>query len=330
MGVTQGSILGPLLFVLFINDLPLHVHTRLDMFTDDTTLLASSDCANVEELKNTLSSEVSNVNEWATNNKLPLNCSKTKTILIDGPRLRKRLRNEDRKLEIELKGNTLEQVENVKLLGLELDEELSFDIHIDSLCKKISKRIGILNRIKAYLPRAERILYYNSLIKPLILYCSVTWTSCCSHDNLSKIFRLPKRCARVVLDTRQRHDTVDLFNTLGWVPYYIETDIRRCTIAHKRIMGACPLYINDLLRLNNSQHNMNTRGANFTILPTRFNRAKEGGRTFSVTTTKCWNHLPLKLRASSSVNILKNALYKHFNLSQLRNKVFTPFLDNNF
>ena len=214
MGVPQGSILGPLVFVLFINDLPLHVHTRLDMFTDETTFLASSDCANVEELKNTLSSEVSNVNEWATNNKLPLNCSKTKTILIDGPCLRKRLRNEDRKLEMELKGNTLEQVENVKLLGLELDEELSFDIHIDSLCKKISKRIAILNRIKAYLPRAERIRYYNSLIKPLILYCSVTWTSCCSHDNLNKIFRLQKRCARVVLDARQRHDTVDLFNTL--------------------------------------------------------------------------------------------------------------------
>jgi len=95
-------------------------------------------------------------------------------MLIDGPRLRKRLSNEGRKLEIELEGSTLEQVENVKLLGLELDEELSFDIHIDSLCKKISKRIGTLNRIKAYLPRAERILYYNSLIKPLILYCGVT------------------------------------------------------------------------------------------------------------------------------------------------------------
>ncbi|KAL9986017.1 hypothetical protein ACROYT_G000070 [Oculina patagonica] len=131
-GVPQGSILGPLLFVLFINDLPLHVHTRLDMFADDTTLLASSDCANVEELKNTLSSKVSNVHEWATNNKLPLNCSKTKTILIDGPRLRKRLSDEDRKLKIELKGSALEQVENAKLLGLELDEELSFDIHIDS------------------------------------------------------------------------------------------------------------------------------------------------------------------------------------------------------
>ena len=87
----------------------------------------------------------------------------------------KRLSNEDRKLEIELNGSVLQQVQDAKLLGLELDEQLTFDLHIDSLCKKISKRIGILNRIKAYLPRTERILNYNSLINPPILYCIVTW-----------------------------------------------------------------------------------------------------------------------------------------------------------
>ena len=91
---------------------------------------------------------------------------------------KKCLSNKDRKLEIELNGSVLQQVQDAKLLVLKLDEQLTFDLHIDSLCKKISKHIGILNRIKAYLPRTERILYYNSLIKPLILYCSVTWTSC--------------------------------------------------------------------------------------------------------------------------------------------------------
>ena len=125
-------------------------------------------------------------------------------------------------------------------LRLDLNEQLRFDVHIESLCKKISKRIGILNRIKAYLPRTERILCNNSLIKPLILYFSVTWTSCCSHDNINKIFKLQKCCVRIILDAQQHHGTVDLFNILGWVPYNIESDIKRCLMAYKRIMGTCP------------------------------------------------------------------------------------------
>ena len=121
-------------------------------------------------------------------------------------------------------------------LRLDLDEQLSFDVHIDSLCKKISKRIGILNRIKAYLPRTELILYDISLIKPLILYCSVTWTSCCSHDNICEIFKLQERYVRIILDAQQRHGTVDLFNILGWVPYNIEFGIKWCLMAYKRII----------------------------------------------------------------------------------------------
>ena len=170
-----------------------------------------------------------------------------KTILIDGQRLGKRLNNEDRKLEIQLKGCNLEQATNVKLLGLDIDGQLSFDVHIDCLSNKISKRIGILSRVKAYLLRTERILYSNSFIKPLILYCSVTQTSCCSQDNSDKIFKLQKRCARIFLDAQKHHSSVDLFNTLGWMLYYFESDVKRCLIAYKRISGACPDYMNDLL-----------------------------------------------------------------------------------
>ena len=155
----------------------------------------------------------------------------------------------------------------------------SFDVHIDCLCKKISKRIGILNRIRAYFPRTERILYYNSLIKPLTLYCSVTWISSCSQDNFDQIFMLQERCARIMLDDEKYHGSVhvDLFKTLGRLAYYVETDIKRRLIAYKRISGACSDYRNDLLELNSGQHSRNTRGANRNILPTRYNRAKSGG-----------------------------------------------------
>ena len=79
-GVSQGSILGPLLFIVVINELPL-----LDLFTDHTTLFSN----NVQDLENIFLSEVANVDEWATTNKLPLNSSKTKIILIDGQRLKR-------------------------------------------------------------------------------------------------------------------------------------------------------------------------------------------------------------------------------------------------
>ena len=90
-------------------------------------------------------------------------------------------------------------------------------------------------------------------------------------------------------------------------------------------MGTCPAYINEQLELNNSQHSRNTRGANLTILPRRYIREKEGGRSFSATTSRWWNHLPLKQRASESVNTLNNALYKHFKSSQLRDNIFYSF-----
>ena len=75
---------------------------------------------------------------------------------------------------------------------------------------------------------------------------------------------------------------------------HIESNIKRCLMAYKRITGICPAYINELIQLNNSQHSRNTRGANFSTLPRKYTREKEGGRTFSVSTSRCWNHLPLR------------------------------------
>ena len=124
------------------------------------------------------------------------------------------------------------------------------------------------------------LISWKIIILWLILYCSVTWTRCWGHDNISYVFKLQKRCVRIILDAQQRHSTVDLFNTLKWVPYNIESDIKRWLMAYKRIIGICPAYRNELLELNNSQHSRNTRGANFTILPRKYTREKEGGRKF--------------------------------------------------
>ncbi|CAB4027448.1 Hypothetical predicted protein, partial [Paramuricea clavata] len=212
-GVPQGSILGPLLFLVFINDLPLHINTQVDLFADDTTLLAATDYNDINELNEKLSLEVSNVQNWAITNKLPLNTTKTKTILISGKRLKAKLTPENQTLDIKLNDGSLEQAQTVKLLGFNIDEDLNFDTHVDIMAMKLSKRIGILKSIKSYLPRNERILFYNAMIKPLFLYCSITWTNC-SKNNITKLFKLQKRCARIILDAEPRHSSINLFNNL--------------------------------------------------------------------------------------------------------------------
>ena len=81
-----------------------------------------------------------------------------------------------------------------KLLGVTLDDELSFDVHVDNLCKKLSQRIAVLSKIKRCLPHRERILYYNAMIKSMILYASAVWTTT-SKENLNKVLKLQKRAA---------------------------------------------------------------------------------------------------------------------------------------
>ena len=328
-GVPQGSILGPLLFLIFINDLPLYINSQVDLFADDTTLLAATDYNDINELNEKLSLEVSNVQNWAITNKLPLNTTKTKTILISGKRLKAKLTPKNQTLNIKLNDDILEQEHTVKLLGFNIDEDLNFDTHVDTIAMKLSKRIGILKSIKSYLPRNERILFYNAMIKPLFLYCSITWTNC-SKNHITKIFKLQKRCARIILDAEPRHSSINLFNNLGWLPFYVESDIRKCIMIYKRTINATPEYLNKLLNLNSQQHSRNTRSADLSLVTPKYNRTTEAGRTFSITAISLWNKLPLSFRSASSINCFKYLLYNCFRNHQSEFKQFTSFPDFKF
>ena len=188
-GVPQGSILGPLLFVLFINNLPLHVSSaNTDLYADVTTLTCSIKLMDMHRLQTSLNAAVSETVHWATANKLPLNEKKTKVLTICGKRLSNRSPND---IVISVNGSQLENIQCAKLLGLEIDKELTFHLHVDKLYKKLSQRIGILKKNRHCLQIKHMVIFYNAIIRPVMDYVSVIWSNCDKHC-LDRVLKLQR------------------------------------------------------------------------------------------------------------------------------------------
>ena len=132
--VPQGSTIAPLFFILFINDLPLHISADVDLYADDTTVTAAADVKNMAHLDLSLNKSVKEIQAWASANKLPINEDKTKVLTIT----RKRLNSKQNcKLSVRTDSdNILCNAESVALLGLEIDSKLSFNAHVNKICKK--------------------------------------------------------------------------------------------------------------------------------------------------------------------------------------------------
>ena len=321
-GVPQGSILGPVLFLLFVNDMPLNVHkSTMDIYADDTTLSLSSDWKAIPALNKSLTKDLTEVEKWASENKMFINTKKTKALLATGKRLRRRLAHDTGKFEARMQNAEIEQVGSHKLLGVIIDENLTYEAHVDELCNKLSKRIGLLRHISCYLKKNQKLIYYNAVIKPLFMYASTVWTSC-NKEALERVLRMQKRAARIILAAQRTSRTVTLFNKLNWIPFYKEAYINRCALAYKRINRTLPEYMNTSLRKNSDVHSRSTRNCNLNLLCPSHRNASEGGRTFAVRTIKDWNSLPRSLKIEKSVKSFKAKLCDTILNSQKTDGIF--------
>ena len=164
------------------------------------------------------------------------------------------------------------------------------------------------------------------MIRPVMNYVNVVWSSC-DKRCLNRVLKLQKRAARIILDADSQASSVKLFNKLKWIPFYEPAKIAKCCIIYKRLQGHVPTYLKSLLKLSCETHSRQTRYANFHLACPIVKRQKEGGRTFTVSTCKLWNSLPLRTRKLATLSSFKKSLWKNiFNNQRVLNHFIRNFL----
>ena len=211
-GVPQGSVLGPLLFLLYINDI-VKASNKFNffLFADDTNLLYAH--KNLKLLETTVNEELIKVCDWLIANKLTLNIQKSNYVIFRPFQKKKKLTS---KMQDKIFDNAsgkfidLTNKEYVKYLGILIDSHLSWKHHIDYISTKVSKTVGLLAKLRYFIPQDTLLTLYKSLIYPYVSYGICVWGQA-SKSLINKSLILQKRALRFIFFTDERDSAILLF-----------------------------------------------------------------------------------------------------------------------
>ena len=214
-GVPQGSVLGPLLFLIFINDLPNVSDLTSWLFADDTALALSA--SNTDELEIRFNQEVNKVHDWLLANRLSVHYSdKTQYMLILGPN-QKDKRASALNFELHMGAHKIEQTDNYTYLGIIIDDKLTWKLQVSKLCTKLSSVCGVLSKVRHYLDRPSLMLIYNSLFDSRLRYGILAWGTA-SEQQLSRLRVLQNRAIRFITFPSFRTSVSPLYSALKILP----------------------------------------------------------------------------------------------------------------
>ena len=249
-GVPQGSILGPILFLIYINDL--HQSTALFpiVFADDTNLFFNA--PSVDECIAKINYEMANIVRWIRCNKLSLNIDKTNYIIFN------RCRKPTAHPTIYIEGMTIKRVLSIKFLGVIIDDKLSWREHVDYIRGKISRSIGVLYRARPLLSQQSLIKLYYAFIYPYLNYCVDVWGHC-SQGVFRSLFVMQKKAIRIISNSKRLDHTEPIFKSLKILPLLSIYILSILTFMFKHYHQLLPRVCYELFTANSSIHQIATR-----------------------------------------------------------------------
>ena len=303
-GVPQGSILGPLLFLLYINDMQnCSKLVSTILFADDTNIFHSHSC--LKDLNLIMQDELNKIADWITSNKLSLNTAKTKFILF---------RSSNKKLKhnitISINEQPIKQVKNTIFLGVIIDEYLTWNDHIDLLTKKIIKSTGIISKIRHFTNLNTLKLVYYALVYPYLIYGNLIWGNTYK-KRLQKLMNIQKKIIRLMTFKSYTEHSEPLFNKLNILNIKKINDFLTSLFMFRyHYLNNLPKYFTNYYVTNNKVHDHNTRNAS--KLHKSYSRTNYVKHSLCNNGVDIWNKLTPDLKNTKSYDIFKKKSKNYF------------------
>ena len=290
-GVPQGSVLGPLIFNIFMNDIFYVVkHCSLYNYADDNNLCYSN--RDIETVQSVLQQEAVNIMDWFQANNVRANPSKFQCMVLGS----------DEKLILDIGDQHIVSSQRVKILGVIIDDRLTFNDQISHICKKAARQLNVLRRLSYMLVKDTRMIIYKSFILSNFNFCPLIWHFC-GVVNSRKMEKIQERALRFVFgDYVSSYE--NLMKEAKLVNIYLMRLRQLAVEVYKSLNGLGPKYIQELFSINDVQYD--TRSNRLT--QPKFKTITYGFNSISYKGTKIWNGLPEPLQNAISLQEFKRLI----------------------